>query len=154
MISPAVEAIGHGKDHLNIEGTGEHGGRLWRHPREAGVRGADRDPSTARLPSLRSCNRSAQDDISINSLQRCDLQLSPVPIHSEAGGPFKPRFWLECEQRDQYGPMMPPICLAAGFAGVCFAVASRTSRYFNPLPVLNRTTVSSGLKKPLARSLR
>ena len=58
--------------------------------------------------------------------------------------------------------MIPPIWRAAGFAAcggfaegsVRSALASRTSKYFSPLPVLNRTTVSSALKKLLARSLR
>jgi len=65
---------------------------------------------------------------------------------------------------NQYGPMMPPIGRVGGvldeeLAGEAPAapwavLASRTSRYFRALPVLKRTTVSSGLKNPVARSLR
>jgi len=64
---------------------------------------------------------------------------------------------------NQYGPMIPPIWRVAGFgfagcagegARATFSVASRTSRYFRPVPVLKRTTVSSSLKNPFFRSLR
>jgi len=88
---------------------------------------------TAPLHSLCSCHGFAQDDRLRKSL---------------SGPPFN----------DQYGPMMPAIWRACGFADcaelTAFCGASRTSRYFRPLPVLNRTTVSSGLKNPFARSLR
>jgi hypothetical protein len=46
--------------------------------------------------------------------------------------------------------MTPAMARDAG-EGATLEVSSR-SRYFNPEPVLKRTTVSSGVKKPLANS--
>ena len=52
--------------------------------------------------------------------------------------------------------MIPPIWRDAGAFALFFrfAYASTTSRYFNPDPVLNKTTVSSGVKNPFARNFR
>jgi hypothetical protein len=71
---------------------------------------------------------------------------------TKSGQEWRSFSWIEALPGLQYGPIIPPIWRAVGFG--CAGFGSRTSRYFRPLPVLNNTTLSPGLKKSLARSLR
>src|SRR5579862_8658369 len=78
-----------------------------------------------------------------SGLCRKERGLSCSGVRERAVAPAE---WLS----DQYGPMIPPIAREAGAGSAVFV--SSTSRYFSPEPVLNRTTVSSGLKKQLSSS--